>query len=331
MIVGPRLRANLLINPIARKRAPTWVVLILMCQGVLGDYQAGLDAYERGDFDRAIVEWQDVVESPPGTVAPAVRAETLYAIGMLFWLGQGVQQDTRESASWLKLAAEMNHAGAQVKLGFLYSKGQGVRQSDFEALKWFQMAANQGDADAQYNLAVLYRDGLGVDPDSEKALMWFREAAANGDAVSAGVVAQYESTGQMDQYDSRRLLAGDEDVKENRPQAGSYKYPVGEATASKPMADEDWIRQQDPEHYTIQVIALSQPNNLHHFIEQNPQWSPFAIYRQARYEQPLWVLVQGDYVDVESARQAVRDFPEDMQSREKLWIRRFVMVQRLLE
>jgi TPR repeat protein len=187
--VRARLRAK---GPgrFARKRALT---LLFLSMSVFGDYQAGLDAYVQGDFDRAIVEWQDVVESPPNTVPPSIRAETLYAIGMLFWMGQGVMQDTREAASWLQLAAEMNHAGAQTKLGFLYSEGQGVRQSDFEAHKWFVMAAKQGDADAQYNLGVLYRDGLGVEPDPDEAMKWFREAAANGDAVSAGIIAQQDA------------------------------------------------------------------------------------------------------------------------------------------
>ena len=180
------------IKRVGRKRPLTWVACLLISQGALADYQLGLDAYMRGDFDRAIVEWQDVVESPPNTVPPSVRAETLYAIGMLFWMGQGVMQDTREAASWLQLAAEMNHAGAQTKLGFLYSKGQGVRQSDFEAHKWFLMAANQGDADAQYNLGVLYRDGLGVEPNPEESMKWFREAAANGDAISADIIAQQD-------------------------------------------------------------------------------------------------------------------------------------------
>ena len=50
------------------------------------DYQAGLDAYINGDYDTAITEWQAVVESSPGTVPDPVRAETLYAIGMLFWI-----------------------------------------------------------------------------------------------------------------------------------------------------------------------------------------------------------------------------------------------------
>jgi TPR repeat protein len=333
--VGTRLRAILFINAIAPKRAPTYLVLLLLTQAAFPDYQSGLDAYNRGDFTRAITEWQAVVESPPGTVDPAIRAETLYAIGMIFWLGQGVQQDTRESASWLQLAAEMHHPGAQTKLGFLYSKGQGVRQSNFEAFKWWQMAANQGDADAQYNLGVLYRDGLGVEPNPEESMKWFREAAMNGDPISAGIVAQHEAIKKMGQYPGGSPLAGEQAINTNRPQPASNTIrPVSAATAPKPVpstANEDWIRQREPEHYTIQVIALSQPEKLQHYIQQHQDWAPFAIYGQTRYETPLWVLVQGDYVDLGSARQAVISFPQDMQARENLWIRRFQMVQSLLE
>jgi TPR repeat protein len=174
-------------------RACLFALACLLAPALLSaDYQAGLDAYLEGDYDTAVVEWQDVVESPPGAVPLVVRAETLYAIGMLFWMGQGVLQDSVEAASWLRLAADLGHPGAQNKLGFLYSAGQGVKKSDFEAFKWWQMAANQGNADAQYNLGVMYRDGLGVASDTEASMQWFREAAANGDPVSIGIVAQYE-------------------------------------------------------------------------------------------------------------------------------------------
>jgi len=203
--VRARLRATIFD---ARKQALTWLAILLLSQSILADYQAGLDAHQRGDFARAIIEWQDVVESPPGTVAPAIRAETLYAIGMLFWLGQGVQQDTRESASWLTLAAEMHHAGAQTKLGFLYSEGQGVLQSNFEALKWWRMAANQGDSDAQYNLGVLYRDGRGVETNPKESLKWFREAAINGDQISAGIVEEYQRTGKLVKADGSGAVQG---------------------------------------------------------------------------------------------------------------------------
>jgi hypothetical protein len=284
-------------------------VLIFFTQALVADYQAGLDAYLNGDYDTTIREWQAVVESPPGTVPPAVHAETLYAIGMLFWMGMGVEPDIYESASWLVLAAEMNHSGAQNKLGYLFSTGQGVRQSDFEAFKWWQLAANQGDADAQYNLGVMYRDGLGVEADPEASMNWFREAASNGDPVSAGIVSQAELDRKEDAIPEEKMT----------PTVDEY------------AADKNWIAERVPQHYTIQVIALSQPEKLHQFIAEQPGLEPMAIYRQTRYEKPLWVLVQGDYPDVEAARLVLQTFPETLQLREKLWIRRFEMVQRLLE
>lgn len=289
-----------------------WLAL-LPAAGLSADYQAGLDAYLAGDYDRAVTEWQHVAESPPGTVSPGERAETLYAIGMLFWTGQGVQQDSYEAASWLLLAAELHHPDAQNKLAFLYSIGQGVKQSDFQALKWWQSAANQGDADAQYNLGVAYRDGLGVTPNPATSLQWFREAAANGDTISAGIVAELE--------------AG----------ASAPDAPAGAATGNPAelqpslAGHEDWLRRREPGRYTIQVIALSKLDKLQDYIAAHPELEPFAVYGQTRYERPLYVLVQGDYADLESARRAARNFPEDMQQRDRLWVRRFEMVQRLLE
>ena len=302
-------------NPLQALSAMLTLVLVLGLTGPVAaaDYQAGLDAYLAGDFEQAISEWQDVVESPPGAVPDAVRAETLYAIGMLFWMGQGVQQDSYEAASWLLLAAEMGHPGAQNKLAFLYSSGQGVRQSDFEALKWWQAAANQGDADAQDNLGVAFRDGLGVTPNPRTSLQWFREAASNGDPVSAGIVAQAET--------AEAAVAAAVD-----PETGGQAEAI---SASK--WDEDWLRQREPDRYTIQVIALSQPDRLQDYIAAHAALAPFAIYGQTRYQKPVYVMVQGDYPDLDSARQAVRSFPEDLQQRYKLWVRRFEMVQRLLE
>ncbi len=307
---------------------------------VEADYQAGLEAYQRGEYDRAFTEWMVVVDSPPGSVHPGVLAETLYALGMLYWVGQGVQQDTVVSASWLRRAAELNHPGAQAKLGYLYSSGQGVAQSDFAAFKWLQMAANQGDADAQYNLGVFYREGVGVDVNGTEALKWFREAASNGDAESALIVSQYEAGATVSGAAGRSLLA-DDSSRASAGNEGSAVSPqakkrcrnaVARALLQEPgsVLEEAWIRGRDPQHYTIQVIALLDPGNLRDFIERHPDWAPFAIYRQQWQGKPLWVLVQGDYPDVAQARAAVRDFPAGLQKPEDMWIRRFKMVQGLL-
>ena len=295
------------------------------------DYQAGLDAYLEGDYDTAVVEWQDVVESPPGAVPLAVRAETLYAIGMLYWIGQGVLQDTVEAASWLHLAAGLGHPGAQNKLGFLFSVGQGVKQSYLEAFKWWQLAANQGDADAQYNLAVMYRDGLGVAPDTEASMRWFREAAANGDSVSIGIVAQYGENRPAESVTETAPPTGSMPEPNADAKTPASATPAGYSVPGVVAKDETWIRSRDPAHYTIQVVAVRQPEKLSDFIDNEPDLEPMAIYRQSHHEEPLWVLLQGDYPDLHSARLAQQAFPDSLQPREKLWIRRFGIVQSLLE
>ena len=109
-----------------------------------------------------------------------------------------------------------------------------------------------------------------------------------------------------------------------RPEPAAKATPVHDS-------GEAWILQQDPEHYTIQVIALSAPEKLHAFVSEHAEWAPFAIYRQTRYEQPLWVMVQGVYADVEAARAARDEFPPGFQKRRDLWIRKFGMIQRLIE
>ncbi len=313
------------------------------------DYDEGLLAYQKGDFDKAYSEWLAVAMSPSETVLPALMAETCYALGMLFWVGQGVEQNTATSAHWLLRAADLGHPGAQTKLGYLYGAGLGVQQSDFEALKWTQMAANQGDVDAQYNLGVFYRDGQGVSADTEQALKWFREAASNGDQVSADVVSNYEKYGwpaPVIEPQAESIPVEIVDAQEAKePVGGLVAGPVAEPVeepAARPVVepvelevvehslDEEWILQRNPQHYTIQVIALLAPENMQAFINTNPDWAPFAIYHQKWKGKPLFVLLQGDYANVEEARAAVAQFPAGIQKQSELWVRKFLMVQELL-
>jgi TPR repeat protein len=391
--VTPALSRGPLLNQssgLRVKPAMTMLLLfaVLTCS-VHADYQEGLDAYQKGDYDKALGEWLEVTRSPPEQVHPGVLAETYYAIAMLFWIGQGVPQDTSIAARWLQQAAEMHHAGAQTKLGYLCSSGQGVPQSDFEAFKWFQMAAWQGDADAQYNLGVLYREGLGVEVNQAKALEWFREAASNGDAESSQIVAQYEPGGPAPEpIPEPTTVATTEattevnaepfydpipqalvDVPETTPPEGaavpstdlpldSGTLPQGEMPEAAPALEAEvvaselanetaveefasdppeggmqqaaWILDRDPEHYTIQVIAVRDHAKLRDFADTHPDWAPWAIYEQSLKGQPLWVLLQGDYTDVELARAAAMKFPTDIQKHDQLWVRRYAMVQDLL-
>ena len=260
-------------------------LLVLVCTPLLAGYQAGLDAYNAGDYATAMAEWKEAVRTEPEREDLALYRETLYAIAMLYWQGQGVEQDYAVSAVWLKQAADINHPGAQAKLGYLYLSGEGGARNDGEAARYLRLAARQGDADAQHNLEILEHAGQTASASAEPGL-------PPGSAAQAAPPAQ--------------------------PLPGR---DAGEA----------WILRQDPERYTIQVIALRSPGKLRDFIASHPEWSPFAIYGQNRYGRPLWVMVQGSYADVERARAAVQAFPEGFQERDKLWIRKFGRVQRLIE
>lgn len=261
---------------------------LLVCSvPIFADYQSGLEAYGSGDYATALSEWKAVAREEPERDDLATYREALYAIGMMYWKGEGVEQDYAVSAVWLKQAADINHPGAQTKLGYLYVQGEGVPQNYQEAVRWFQRAAAQGDPDAVHNLDVMFEQGI------------FEEE-------SGGPVSR--------------------DPVSTKPLASS-------APAPHPASDrgEGWIMQQDPEHYTIQVIALRRPEKLHAFITGHEDWAPFSIYRQSRYEEPLWVLVQGVYPDVETARAARDAFPPGLQKTDDLWIRKFGMVQRLIK
>jgi TPR repeat protein len=59
-------------------------------------------------------------------------------------------------------AAEQGYAKAQNNLGLMYYSGQGVQQDYAEAIKWYRKAIEQGYADAQYILGVMYANGEGV-------------------------------------------------------------------------------------------------------------------------------------------------------------------------
>ena len=68
----------------------------------------------------------------------------------------------------------------RTNLGVMYYTGQGVEQDFKEAVKWYQKAADQGYATAQYSLGVMYGEGSGVLQDDVTAYAWWDISAANG-------------------------------------------------------------------------------------------------------------------------------------------------------
>jgi hypothetical protein len=101
-------------------------------------------------------------------------------IGLMYLVGDGVDRDADEAATWLRRAAEQGDASAQFNLADMYWEGIRVSGNVEEAFRLFRRLAEQGHAFAQFNVATLYQQGLDVEQDLQEAARWYREAATQG-------------------------------------------------------------------------------------------------------------------------------------------------------
>jgi len=91
-----------------------------------------------------------------------------------------------------------------------------------------------------------------------------------------------------------------------------------------------WILEQNPDHYVIQVMGLGSKETLARLVRDYNDYRPFAVYTLYLTKEPLHVLVQRVYTDVETARMAKRNFPAAIQNPENVWIRKFGKIQELI-
>jgi hypothetical protein len=151
------------------------LVLSIICLAVpaWADFQAGMDANNRGDYATALREWQPLAEQGD--------ALAQYNLGVLYRKGRGVPQDDVQARQWYAKAAAQGQAKAQFNLGTLYFNGEGVPKDYQQALRWFRLAADQGEARAQTKIGIMYDVGQGVPKNIVQAYKWYSLAATNGD------------------------------------------------------------------------------------------------------------------------------------------------------
>lgn len=99
------------------------------------------------------------------------------ALGIAYYLGQGVPEDIDESIRLIKMAADQNNETAQYLLGYFYYQGVGVEEDYDKAFLWMSKAAKAGDSDAERQFGSFYYLGIGTECDFETAHRWYRKAA----------------------------------------------------------------------------------------------------------------------------------------------------------
>jgi TPR repeat protein len=117
---------------------PLLILAVLVALPVLADFQAGLDAYQKGDYVGAVKEWRPLADSGDDVAQ--------YNLGLLYLDGHGVPQSPVEAANWFRRAAEQDNAQAQHNLGAMYGSGQGVKRDYVQAYKWMNICAAKGNS-----------------------------------------------------------------------------------------------------------------------------------------------------------------------------------------
>ncbi|HKO29776.1 MAG TPA: tetratricopeptide repeat protein [Nitrospiraceae bacterium] len=123
------------------------VSLVCLVVPARADFQAGMDAKNRGDFAKALREWQPLAERGD--------ARAQFYLGMLYENGDGVPEDYGKAREWYEKSAAQRDANAQFYLGLMSAFGRGVPLDLVQAHVWYSLAADNGHA-----RAALHRNDL---------------------------------------------------------------------------------------------------------------------------------------------------------------------------
>lgn len=111
------------------------------------DVKAGVDAWQKGDYQGAVAEWRPL--------ALAGDPDAQFNLGQAYKLGRGVPADLAQAESWYRRAAKQGHLQAEDNLGLvLFTAGR--RQ---EAMPYIEASAARGEPRAQYVLGTAHFNG----------------------------------------------------------------------------------------------------------------------------------------------------------------------------
>ena len=129
-------------------KAAHFVIVIALAMPVAAqDFEAGLEAYESGDYAAALREIP--------ALAAQDDADAQFNLGLKYARGLGVARDYAEALRWFRMAAEQGHAKAQYNLGLINWQGQSVPRNFVQAHMWWTLSASQGTA-----FATQFRDNV---------------------------------------------------------------------------------------------------------------------------------------------------------------------------
>jgi len=187
--------------------------------------------------------------------------------------------------------------------------GQPELQAPLGELSTLIEAQSRGLADQQILLAD-YRHELTGTQGS---------LAQTGAAVER--LAQQQQQLAQELLGLRQRLAGPP-----QPDRGPALPPSASQQSGQHLRGGDWVAQQQPAHYTIQLVAAHAPRVIDDVASSFAPTDTLARYRRLHDGRDWHVLLYGSYPSLAQAREAIAGLPEPVRSFGP-WIRKFNSVQ----
>ena len=119
-------------------------------------------------------------------------------------------------------------------------------------------------------------------------------------------------------------------AQNNTPPASSRKASTPADKLGKiDLKGEDWLRRQNPNAYTLQILGVHDRLTLKQFIAEH-KLNEVAMYKTTFHGKDWYVLVYGIYPNSTQARAALQTLPASLQQSTQPWVRSFASVQKSL-
>jgi len=216
-----------------RKIALAALLLAMTAAAQAQSVKAGVEAWQRADYDSAVKIWRPLAE--------AGDADAAFNLGQAYRLGRGVPISLAAAQTWLERAARKDHLDAQTTLGLLLFNG-GNRVG---GLRWLKTAAEQGEPRALLIYGTALFNGDGVVRDPVRAYAYVSRAVAQGLAPAQTTLAEMDKLIPLEQRKKGVAMAQTlakaaktEPAKAEKPTVAKPSAKAAPKVAAKPPAKE---------------------------------------------------------------------------------------------
>lgn len=224
-------------------------------------------------------------------------------LGLMYELGQGVNENFSEAFKWYRSAAAQGLPWAQTNLGLAYINGRGTEKDDEEGAKWFRNAALQGNTRAQEILGSMYNQGRGVPQGHRESVEWINPSNL---MYIAKLEKDYSRRMHFDSANSEQIVR-DFIIDCNSPQNNGHHLPLINllyARLASADRDEIWI-ETTIQNLSGEVLIIDSAHTPEGKLNSNTvfqinQWGELQLVGNIRAEAvfnacfnshgPIWLL-----------------------------------------